>query len=162
MIAQAFIEGKKYKYVILAANIIIAICFVVYLVWNLTGHSVDGKTDSFNNVVASEYTTETTMTDSSDGMSGISGMLISGTHADAGQGKVFYFGAEGIYSGYFDNQRTNVTDYTYEVVQNETGEDCVNIYNPEKTQYVQYKLGFDQESNLVLNFDENETITLMQ
>ena len=161
MIKQALFEGKRYKYNILVANIVIAASLVVYVFASLLGVGHRTNKNSFSEVVASEYTADTSVTESADGMSGIYNMLINGTHADAGNGKVFYFGTEGIYSGYFDNQRTSVSNYSYEVVENESGVDCVNIYNPEKTQYVQYTLGFDENSNLVM-FCDDESVTLVQ
>ena len=160
MFAKIINQSKYFKITILVLNIALVLFVAIYVIFSIFGgHSK--KVNTFDEVVASEYTSEFEENNQSDGMSGIYEMLITGSHADAGDNKVFNFGTNGIYSGFFDNQRTSVTNYQYNITESADGNTYVNIYTPEKTQYVSYKLGFDEESNLVL-YNNNDFLVLVQ
>ena len=72
----------------------------------------------------------------------------------------FSFGANGLYSGFFDNSNRNVNGYRYKIsVLND--EPILYIYNKEETSRVSYKIISVKFSEAVLYYENSDlTITL--
>lgn len=64
---------------------------------------------------------------------------------------VYKFGMNGIYSGFFDDNSSNVSGYSYEiVVVNEAAE--LNIYNVEKNKVVTYQILLLDDESIALYY----------
>ena len=63
----------------------------------------------------------------------------------------YKFGMNGIYSGFFDDNHTNVSGYCYEIVVFED-EAKLNIYNAEKDKIVTYELLLIDDTSIALYY----------
>lgn len=87
--------------------------------------------------------------------------LIKGTNVNISNDKQMHFGTDGTFSGFFDENSTDVEGYSYEVqgITNDADQNgvvaIVNIYNQDRSQYVQYHLvygGNSDEPELLLQY----------
>lgn len=102
------------------------------------------------------------MDEASGQMASVYYTLIQGSYAEMGDGTNLQFGIDGNFSGFFDTSHPDVSGYTYEVLapseeENAEYEANVNIYNADKSSYVQYKLLFDENSNMQLYYPASKT-----
>ncbi|MDD3417533.1 MAG: hypothetical protein PHY47_26675 [Lachnospiraceae bacterium] len=161
------LESKGFKNAIKIMNICLIVGLVSYLIFAIASRA--GSGNGMNNakelsVSGKEYTeTEVASADAeaTDQMTNVYYALIQGSYAEVSEGKKLSFGPDGSFEGFFDNENPNVTGYTYEVLN--PVEDCdisyeasINIYNADKSVYVQYKLLFDQDSNMQLYYPESK------
>lgn len=65
----------------------------------------------------------------------------------------FRFGEDGAYSGFFDSNIAEATNYTYQCIIDKKGVPTLCIYNKEKTAMVLYTLKLNDAGNIVLHFD---------
>lgn len=86
--------------------------------------------------------------------------LLQGSTVNLDDTKVMHFEIDGSFDGFFDTDNPDVKGYSYEVISLEDNSAPyvanVNIYNKDKTSVVQYKLSFDEDSNMQLYYPETD------
>ena len=163
-------EKKNFKVAVGVVNVCLIAGLIFYLVV-LVAHTGSTEIKKELTIVGREYT-EANYTDameketSSMDMVDIYYTLIQGSHAEIAEGVHLYFGVDGTFEGFFDNEHPNVTGYTYELLKpvgedGESYEADVNIYNADKSIFVQYKLMFDEDSNMQLYYPDSKIYILL-
>lgn len=85
-------------------------------------------------------------------MTGMYASLLIGDYS-LGNGIKYKFSSDGSFSGYFDDEHTDVKGYYYEVVLI-GGNNVVNIYSKDKTSVVSYYIILSEEGDIVLYYPE--------
>lgn len=85
-------------------------------------------------------------------MTGMYASLLIGDYS-LGNGIKYKFSSGGSFSGYFDDEHTDVKGYYYEVVLI-GGNNVVNIYSKDKTSVVSYYIILSEEADIVLYYPE--------
>lgn len=169
---KQFTERKGFKVAVGAINVCLIIgmvfyLFVVYVERNVVGNNINSGTTG--SVEGKEYTEEdiaNVMDAADDQLVNVYYTLIQGSYAEIGDNASMQFGIDGKFSGFFDADHPDVSGYTYEVLapleaDNAGCEANVNIYNSDKSSYVQYKLLFDENSNMQLYYPDSKTYILL-
>ena len=156
-------DSKIFKITVGIINVCLIIGLVSYLVLTLIHKNHTSSSPSQGvSVVAEKYSvndTESAMNDAEDSMMDVYYMLLQGSTVDLGNNKVLHFETDGTFNGYFDDNNTNVSNYLYEVISESDDSQYVanvNIYNEDKTSVVQYKLSFDENSDMQLYYPDAE------
>lgn len=154
-------ESKIFKITIGVINICLIIGLVFYLIFALVHKSQANSSASQGvSVEAKEYSvndTETAMNDAEDSMMNVYYTLLQGSTVNLGNDKVMHFEVDGTFTGYFDDNNIDVSNYSYEVISEDDESQYVanvNIYNEDKTSVVQYKLCFDENSDMQLYYPD--------
>lgn len=143
-------KSKKFEIGVCILNIILIIVMIGYLF-----HAFAGK----NTVEVDD--TEFSFDEANDAMADVYTTLIKGTNVNISNDKQMHFGTDGTFSGFFDENSTDVEGYSYEVlgITNDVDQNgavaIVNIYNQDRSQYVQYHLvygGNSDEPELLLQY----------
>ncbi|MCI8781786.1 MAG: hypothetical protein HFH70_14180 [Lachnospiraceae bacterium] len=111
-----------------------------------------GKSDKENiklNIVSRQKTNDV---DSS--MTDMYASLLIGDYS-LGNGIKYKFSSNGSFSGYFDDEHTDVKGYYYEVVLI-GGNNVVNIYSKDKTSVVSYYIVLSEEADIILYYPETD------
>ncbi len=153
-----FFEKKNVKIAVMVINLLLIVGLVFYIIFM---HAGSGRSSKAPGVTAEEYTEEQlnqALSQANDSMMSIYSNLIPGSSAEFSDGNTMTFGSEGSYSGYFDESNPSITG-TYVVT---TSDDTnflanVNIYNGNSSNYVQYKLMYDENNDFMLYYPENGT-----
>jgi len=102
------------------------------------GTEVDAMIQSADNAMADVYS-----------------MLIKGTTFNVDDGIVFSFGDDGNFSGYYDEENPNVTNYKYKVIVGKDKTYKLYIYNYDGG--VEYKMAFNSDGDVVLDESKSGT-----
>lgn len=161
------LESKGFKTAVKVMNICLIVGLAFYLVFAIAsrtglGNGMNKSTElSVSGKKYTEAGVKSVEGEATDQMSSVYSALIQGSHAEISDNVKLHFGTDGSFEGFFDNENPNVKGYTYEVL--EPAEDCdisyeanVNIYNADKSIYVQYKLLFDKDSNMQLYYPDSK------
>lgn len=161
-------EKKEFKAAVGVVNVCLIFGLIFYLIAvhverNVVGN--DANSAGSLSVEGKEYTDEdvaNAMDAAADQMVSVYYTLLQGSHAEIDDNTNLQFGIDGNFSGFFDTEHPDVSGYTYEVLglseeDNAGYEANVNIYNSDKSAYVQYKLLFDKNSNMQLYYPDSKT-----
>jgi hypothetical protein len=159
-------KSNKTSLIIGIVNTILILVLLAYIV--IVNVSSSKLSDGVS-VEARKYTqadADQAMEDAEYNMSSIYSMLISGSTGEIGDYSM-NFGVDGSYSGFYDTDNYDVSDCTYRVVNASDNDSSdvvanVNIYNADNTGYVQYKLMFDNVSNLELYYPESDLVVQLR
>lgn len=164
---SSLLESKGLRTTVIVINICLIAWLIYYLVFVIAAST--GLSDGINKISELsvsgkkyiEAETENGDVVASDLRVSVYYALLQGSYAEMSENVNLSFGLNGIFEGFFDNEHPDVTGYTYEVLQ--PVDDCdisyeanVNIYNADKSIYVQYKLLFDEESNMQLYYPDSK------
>lgn len=162
-----FMEKKGFKTAVCVVNVCLIFGLIFYLILVYVERNGLVNSESALSVEGKEYMevdAANAMDAAADQMVSVYYTLLQGSHADIGDDKNLQFGIDGNFSGFFDMEHPDVSGYTYEVLGlSESEEDNagyeanVNIYNPDKSAYVQYKLLFDDNLNMQLYYQDSKT-----
>lgn len=158
-------KAKKFEICICVLNVILIIFMIVYLFHTFAGRK---EVSSLNGDVGEN--TEFSFAEADDALTNVYVTLIKGTNVSISKDKKMHFGTDGDFEGFFDEKEADVKGYHYEVigVTDDNDQDgavaFVNVYNKDKSKYVQYKLvygGTSEEPELLLMYPETgKTYTL--
>ena len=149
------LKFKKFEIFICILNVILILFMFVYLF-----HAFIGRKEVPASNAASTNT-EFSFNEADDALTNVYVTLIKGTNVSIGKGKKLHFGTDGDFEGFFDEKEINVNGYQYEVIGVKDNADqdgavaIVNVYNKDKTKYVQYKLvygGTEENPELLLMY----------
>lgn len=170
-----FFASKKFKAVIGILNICLIIGLASYLIVSFVSRNSGSSTTTITAESYSVDDPESAMADAEDKMMNTYSILLGGCTAKLSDDKVMYFGVDGSFEGFFDDENPDVSGYTFEAVSLDEGESDyvanVNIYNKDKTSYVQYKLYFgtsendnaeDTESSMCLFYPKTEQVIALE
>ena len=152
--ALNFFESRQFKIIIMSINVFLIVGLVVYIVFLHTGNSIkeDGGSPD---VAAHSYTEEelnAVMDQAADSMVSIYGDLIPGSEAEFSDGNIMSFGSDGSFSGYFDSENPSIEGKYVVTASEDDYLADVNIYNGESSDFVQYKLVYDEDKHLMLYY----------
>lgn len=151
-------RSKKFETVVCVLNIILMVFMVVYLL-----NAFAGKKSGSPNM-EQEVSADSAMESANDAMVDVYTTLIKGTSVKIDNDKQMHFGVDGDFNGFFDKDNSDVEGYSYEIIgiTDEDEQDGavakVNIYNKDKSKFVQYKLLFGEKSELLLLYPETGKI----
>ena len=152
-----FFEKKNVKIAVMALNLALIVGLVIYIFYMHSGGL--HKSGSAPSVTSETYTEEElalAMSQAEETMVSIYGNLIPGSKAEFSDGNTMNFSVGGNYSGYFDEENPSVNG-TYIVTASDDDNYLadVNIYNGSTSNYVQYKLMYDENKDFVLYYPAN-------
>lgn len=151
-------KSKKFEISVCILNIILIIVMIGYLFHAFAGKK-EVATSNADTVKVDD--TEFSFDEANDAMADVYTTLIKGTNVNISNDKQMHFGTDGTFSGFFDENSTDVEGYSYEVwgITNDADQNgavaIVNIYNQDRSQYVQYHLvygGNSDEPELLLQY----------
>lgn len=148
-------KSKKFEIIVCIINVILIVFMIVYLF-----NAFVGKKDSTSSNSHGAADTDFSFEEADDALTNVYVTLIKGTNVNIGKDKHMHFGNNGDYEGFFDEKDTNVKGYSYEVIgaTDNFAQDgavaSVNIYNKDRSKFVQYKLVYGGTS-------ENPELLLM-
>jgi len=87
-------------------------------------------------------------------MSGLYSSIILGRYT-VGEKIVFHFHSDGTYSGYFDDNNQDVTEYSY-VLEYDGMNYLLNIFNPNKSEKVTYYVTLTEDADIVLKYPKSD------
>ena len=152
-------KSKKFEIGVCILNIILIIVMIVYLF-----HAFAGKKEVATSNADMVDDTEFSFDEANDAMADVYTTLIKGTNVNISNDKQMHFGTDGTFSGFFDENSTDVEGYSYEVqgITDDADQNgavaIVNIYNQDRSQYVQYHLVYgvkSDEPELLLQYPES-------
>jgi hypothetical protein len=157
---------SKFNIIVGIINVTMLVGLVACLVAFKVSNGVDGKEISVNSIAYTQDEVDNAMAQAENEMTNIYSILIGGTSGDIGEYHMS-FGTDGSFDGFYDNDNCNISGYTYEILKalDDDGSDVVanvNIYNSDSTSYVQYKLKFDENSNLMLYYPGSDLFVELQ
>ena len=142
------LQTKKAEIVICAINAFLIIFMIVYLI-----HAFYGRKEGVSSVSDDAAALTASASEVDDALTNVYVALIANTVVSLGNDKCMYFGNDGNFDGFFDESNPDVSGYSYEVVSMSDSNDedgavaAVNIYNGDKTKYVQYKMVYGGSSD---------------
>lgn len=158
---DGILESRKFKIAVGVINICLIIGLTAYLIFSLVSKERMSALNQDIAVAAKEYSADdpdAAMEDAEDKMLSVYATLLQGSTVNLDDTKVMYFEIDGSFDGFFDTDNPDVKGYSYEVISLEDNSAPyvanVNIYNEDKTAVVQYKLSFDEDSNMQLYYPE--------
>lgn len=147
---------KQFELIVCIINVILIVFMIVYLF-----HAFVGKKDNTSSNSPGATDTEFSFEEADDALTNVYVTLIKGTNVNISKDKHMHFGNNGEYEGFFDENDTNVKGYSYEVIGavDNSAQDgavaTVNIYNKDRSKFVQYKLvygGTSKKPELLLMY----------
>lgn len=155
------LQSVVFKRGLMVFNFCIIAALVGYIIFLHT--KLDkGRTffDNAPSVTGENYTEEEIadmMARAEDTMVSIYSNLLVGTTARFSDGSSMSFLENGKFDGYFDSDHRSVSDYFYVVSKTDDGYLAdVNISAGKNSPYIRYKLLYDENSNFMLYYPEDD------
>ena len=148
-------ESKAFKVGVMVLNVLLIVALVGYIVFLHTGGLKKDTASTSPDVATKTYTEEelnAAMERADENMVSIYGKLIPGSRAEFQDGNTMSFGADGKFEGYFNAENTSIEGKYVVTASDDDYLADVNIYNGESSDFVQYKLMYDDNKDFMLYY----------
>ena len=161
--AQPFYVTKYFKILFMILNAAIILGLISYILFLRSGGLTFSK--KAPDVATQTYTEEEiaqAMERAGENMISIYGNLLPGSRAEFSDGNVMQFSADGVFSGYFNSENPSIEGTYIVTASDDEYLADVNIYNGESSDYVQYKLMYNENKDFMLYYPaDNAYIALV-